>query len=431
MSDAPQQTATHEDPLAFSTHAERSRYELVCEGGESFDITSRMVLGSSSGADLRVEDRTVSRMHVELEPRPDGLWVRDLESSNGTFVDAVRVSVARVSPGQALRVGATIFRLNARAATSEESLWPSDRYGPLLGQSEVMRDLFRRIARVAATESTVLLHGETGTGKELVASAFHDASARSAGPFVVVDCASMPANLLEGELFGHVKGAFTDARDDRAGAIEAASGGTLFLDEIGELPLSMQPALLRALESRKIRRLGETRMRDVDIRVVAATHRDLRAMVNEGTFREDLYFRLAVIPLFLPPLRERPDDLPLLVRRFLPAGTVLPDGIMEELARRAWPGNVRELRNWVERIVALGPEALDLPDAGPPKRAGDMPRVDLNEPFKAQRERWLTHLEREYVVGLLDRHHGEVAAAAEAAGLDKSYIHRLVRKHRL
>ena len=432
MSEAPQETATHEDPLAFATRAERSRYILAREEtGERWNVDERMVLGSSAGVDLQVHDRTVSRLHAELAPRPDGLYVQDLDSSNGTFIEGVRVGVARLASGQRLRVGTTSFLLETEEPISRESLWPSDRYGPLIGRSEVMRDLFRRIARIAATESTVLLQGETGTGKELVASAIHDASGRGTGPFVVVDCASLPANLLEGELFGHVKGAFTGASSERPGAIEAASGGTLFLDEIGELPLSMQPSLLRVLESRKIRRLGETRMRDVDLRVVAATHRDLRAMVNEGTFREDLYFRLAVIPLFLPPLRDRQDDIPLLVQRFLPAGATLPAAVMEQLSRRAWQGNVRELRNWVERIVALGPAALDLPDATTPPSKGSLPKVDLDEPFKAQRERWLTHLEREYVAGLLDRHHGEVTAAADAAGLDKSYIHRLARKHRL
>ena len=229
-----------------------------------------------------------------------------------------------------------------------------------------MRQLFARLFRLAQSTATVLVEGETGTGKELVARAIHDASARAGEPFVVIDCGAMPESLLEAELFGHVKGAFTGATDSRPGAIEAAHGGTVFLDEIGELPVSMQPKLLRVLESRSVRRLGEPIHRSIDVRFVAATHRDLRTMVDSRTFREDLYYRLAVVPVTIPPLRDRPGDIASLVRHFLrdPADALFRPEMLLKLTSRPWFGNVRELRNFVERAAALGPdEALALTPA--------------------------------------------------------------------
>jgi transcriptional regulator with PAS, ATPase and Fis domain len=259
-------------------------------------------------------------------------------------------------------------------------------------------------------------------------------SPRHDGPFVVVDCGAIPENLIEAELFGHAKGAFTGAVEARAGAIESAHGGTLFLDEVGELPLAMQPKLLRFLESRTVRRLGEREARAIDVRVVSATHRDLRTMVNRGAFREDLYFRLAVLPVAIPPLRDRPDDLPLLVQHFLPKGSSpLAPELLRELAKRPWEGNVRELRNFVERALALGADAaLDLMGTERPlPREDALPRVSLEVPFKTLRERWLDHLEREYVKGLLERFDHNVSAVANAAGIDRTYVHRLMKKHGL
>jgi transcriptional regulator with PAS, ATPase and Fis domain len=299
-----------------------------------------------------------------------------------------------------------------------------------------MRELFARLARVAAMESTVLIQGETGTGKELVARAVHHNSRRREKPLVVVDCGALAENLLEAELFGHARGAFTGASHERAGAIESAAGGTVFLDEIGEMPLSMQPKLLRALESRQVRRVGESRYRDVDVRFIAATHRDLAKMVNDGTFREDLFFRLSVLPVTVPPLRERLDDIPLLVQRMMPEGAahaVSPE-LLRELSNRAWSGNVRELRNFVERALALGArEALAMGGVAPlAASAGEsLPAVSIDEPFKSLRERWVDHLEREYVRAMLARHDGNVSAVATASGLDRTYVHRLIRKHEL
>ncbi|MFO0630926.1 MAG: sigma-54-dependent Fis family transcriptional regulator [Polyangiales bacterium] len=290
-------------------------------GSHSALIRGRTMLGSAENCTHVVHDPLVSRLHVALDVADDGIWVRDLGSRNGTYVAGVRVREACVPDGGAVRIGNTDVRVHYDQNEAVLDLWPTEQFGPMWGRSVVMRELFARLARVAGNESTVLIQGETGTGKELVARAIHQFSRRRDGPLVVVDCGALAENLLEAELFGHARGAFTGAAHERPGAIEAAHGGTVFLDEIGEMPLAMQPKLLRALESRSVRRVGETRYRDVDVRFVAATHRDLAEMVNAGTFREDLFFRLPVLPVtLLLPLRQRTDDIPLLVSRMLPRG---------------------------------------------------------------------------------------------------------------
>ena len=298
--------------------------------------------------------------------------------------------------------------------------------------------MFARLERAAAHELTVLLLGETGTGKEAAAFAIHDHGPRKGGPFVVVDCASIPSELLESELFGHVKGAFTGAIADRAGAFQEADGGTIFLDEIGELSPSLQPKLLRALEEREVKRVGGRGYNPVNVRVVAATHRDLARAVAAGNFRADLFYRLAVLEVRIPALRDRPDDLPELVESLL-AEIGVGSGEREPLrdpqflaglARHRWPGNVRELRNYVERVVAFGQ------DADPPQAVGREPGpdldglIDVGVPLRAARERWAALLEPRYLERLLQAHGGNVSAAARAAGLDRSHFHRLVARRR-
>jgi transcriptional regulator with PAS, ATPase and Fis domain len=407
-------------------------------GSHSIQVEARVVVGSGGGVDLMIADPSVSRLHAELDVRDDGLWITDLGSRNGTFVEGVRVAAACIPDRGRARLGATDLTIEYAVAPSHVELWPDPFFGPLVGQSAAMRAVFARLARIAPTDSTVLVRGETGTGKELVAEAIHEASTRASAPFVVVDCAALPEDLLESELFGHVRGSFTGAVGTRTGAVEAADGGTVFLDEVGELPLAMQPKLLRVIESRAVRRLGETSYRKINVRFVSATHRDLRTMVNAGTFREDLYFRLAVLPVEIPPLRARPEDLPVLVQHFLPperAGAVSPE-LLRELGTRPWHGNVRELRNFVERALALGPQealasvsrakAVALTESAP-----ELPSPPLDQPLKDLRERWLNHLEREYIRGLLARHGGNIVAVANAAGVDRTHVYRLLRKHDL
>lgn len=423
-------------------------HEVLIDGGK--------VVGSAAGSAIVVQDPTVSRLHAELEPREDGLWVRDLGSRNGTFVDGLQVTGARVPDGSKIRFGAVEVVVDYNAAAKRPvELWRDTSFGALVGRSVPMRELFAVLSRLAPMDASVLIQGETGTGKELVARAVHDASPRASKPFVVVDCAALPENLLDAELFGHSKGAFTGAVAPREGSIEAADTGTVFLDEIGELPPSMQPKLLRVLESRMVRRIGETAYRNVDVRFISATHRDLPRMVTAGEFREDLYFRLSVLPLTVPPLRDRKEDIELLVNHFLhklgDPGNASAE-LIRELANRPWRGNVRELRNFVERARALGPQealrmlgggnatvvapavdsaapSVSVPRTGSPPDVAD-PTI-FEQEYKEFRESWIDAGEREYVRRLLLRHSRNVQSAAREAGIDRTYIYRLIRKHEL
>lgn len=430
------ETAAHDSPNAKVSVRRHPRIEWTDTKGAHSAIANRAYLiGSAARADLEIADPTVSRLHAEMEPRRDGIWIRDLGSKNGTYVDGVQVVMARVPERGTLRLGSTIITVNPADVETRVELWPDSHFGSMVGSSVVMRELFATIARVAATTSTVLVQGETGTGKELVAHALHDASPRKEAPFVVVDCAALPENLLESELFGHAKGAFTGAVTAREGAFESANGGTLFLDEIGELPLAMQPKLLRVLESKTVRRLGETNHRPVDVRIVSATHRDLRAMVVSGAFREDLYFRLAVLPLQVPPLRQHMDDVIPLLDHFLPnAMQDQKTELLREALDLPWLGNVRELRNFVERAVAFGAkQARAMTSVPPPPPVANEKNASTDASIAASFDKpfrdFHDDVEREYLKRLLSRHNGNVTAAAQAAGIDRTYIYRLVRKY--
>jgi transcriptional regulator with GAF, ATPase, and Fis domain len=418
---------------------------------QSARVTSPLLVGSAADVAVRIDDRRVSRLHAEIAAAPGGLLVRDLGSKNGIYAGDIRIERAVLPAGARFRIGETELEVSFEAAPAAgEPAAPAKRsFHGLVGQSDVMRALFALLERVSASDAPALVTGETGTGKELVARAIHDASPRSAAPFVVVDCAALPEALLEAELFGHAKGAFTGAATARAGAFEAAQGGTIFLDEIGELPPSMQPKLLRALESRTVRRLGETSHRNIDVRFVAATHRDLPSMVTRGSFREDLYFRIAVLPLRVPPLRERPEDVPVLLAHFEKRlGHKLPFGPSERarLAGYAWPGNVREVRNLADRALALGGamalaaiglgadaapvvQAASPVDAAEPaarEAAAELP--ELRGAYRSFRDDWARTGDLRYVHALIERPGGDVALAAAEAQIDKSYFYRLVKR---
>jgi transcriptional regulator with PAS, ATPase and Fis domain len=388
-------------------------------------------IGSEPSNDLVIEDPTVSRFHCEIRIDARGLRVRDLESKNGTIVDGVQVVEAFLHSGSVLTLGRTRIQLELAGERVALPLSKKTQLGSLVGASVAMRKSFALLERAAASDATVLLEGETGTGKEGAAEAIHQLSARRDGPFVVIDCAAIPPNLLESHLFGHERGAFTGASERHVGAFEEASSGTVFLDEIGEMPVDLQPKLLRVLERREIRRVGGGKPIPVDVRVVAATHRDLRTGVNQGAFRADLYYRLAVVRIGLPPLRSRLEDLPLLVERFLEtlgadaatAASLRTPETMAHLASCAWPGNVRELRNYLERCVVFQ-QPLPLADA-----AGDLPPVDVWD-YAEAKQRALAAFERRFVERLLARHQGKVAAAAAEAGVSDVYLYRLLKRHR-
>jgi DNA-binding NtrC family response regulator len=391
-------------------------------------------IGTGEQCTLRLKDPTVSRLHCALEVGRNSVRVVDSGSKNGTFIEGVRARDADVTSGSTLRIGGTTVRLDfgddsVRVPLSEKTV-----LGGIIGSSVEMRRLYAILERVAPTDATVLIQGETGTGKEVVAQAIHALSRRAKGPFVAVDCGSITESLIESELFGHVRGAFSGAMATRAGLFEEADGGTIFLDEIGELPPALQPKLLRVLESREVRRIGANTSKKIDVRVLAATNRDLAHGVNEGSFREDLYFRLAVVVAQLPPLRARRDDIPALVQHFYERitgpGSVAPKELVSSLIVRAWPGNVRELRNVVERSVSLGwgGERPAAPESRPVLPAGLAALVPVDLGLKEARQAWIEQFENVYVRALLEKTDGNVSRAAEAAGVNRRFLQRLMAR---
>ena len=398
-------------------------------GASATSDSTELAIGSADGNQLVLRDPTISRHHCAIRVTARGFQLRDLGSTNGTWLAGHLVESAYLRPGSTFRVGTTTIRFDHLDDEIRETLSDDDRFGDVLGQSPAMRRIFALLPRIAAADSTVLLDGETGTGKGLLADAIHRQSARAGGPFVVVDCASIPPSLIESELFGHERGAFTGAIAARAGAFESAEGGTIFLDEIGELPLDLQAKLLRALEDRVVKRIGATRTVRLDVRVIAATNRDLREEVNRGGFRADLFYRLDVVRLRVPPLRERREDIPLLVTHFYRSftgddGAVAPEALVAPLREHAWPGNVRELRSAVERAVLLADPALWLEPA-----AAGAPPDDDRLSFRESKERAIASWERDYVIALLARHGGNLSRAARAARMDRAHLRELLRRY--
>ena len=397
---------------------------------------TRIRVGTGADCDLRLDDSSVSRHHFELSATDAGYLLRDLGSTNGTQADGIRLVRALLTGATTLKLGETSIRLQPTDEVVEIPLSRRGQVGGLLGRSVAMRQVFALLEAVAPSHSTVLLQGESGTGKEVAAEAIHTLSDRREGPLVVLDCGAIPAGVIESELFGHERGAFTGADRARAGALEQAHKGTLFLDEVAELPLELQPRLLRFLESQQVKRLGAARHRRVDARVVAATNRLLVNEVAEGRFREDLYYRLAVVCIELPPLRDRPEDVLLLAHHFAgrftaDPGELITDELAGLLMAYHWPGNARELRNVVERM-AVAPE-LGLSSMREVHGASAMPSIGNLEdlPFHEARRRWQDGFERQYLMQALQRTGGVVSRAAAATGLPRQTLHRLLKQHGL
>ena len=418
------------------TVTQRPRFRLRIERGrgprhEILSSEERVVIGSSPQADLVVEDPDVSGIHCEIAWEDDGFVLRDLKSAHGTWLSGVRVREV-VLPGEAhFDIGAASLSFGSVSGSEEVVLHPENHFGGLTGESAVMRAVFARLARVAARETTVLLEGESGTGKELAARAIHEASSRKNGPFVVVDCGSIPRTLIEAELFGHERGAYTGANQSRPGAFVRANKGSIFLDEIGELDIELQPRLLGVLERREVKPIGGAEPVPVDVRIIAATHQDLRRRANEGAFREDLYYRLAVARLRLPSLRERMTDIPLLVQQLLAqhaqkdgANYRLDDDVLKRLVLRPWPGNIRELRNVVEQFIAFGIEEVKVSEPPPELET-------IEAPFKIAKARIVARFEHQYLLSVLARHNGNITASANAAELDRVHFLRLLDRHGL
>jgi DNA-binding NtrC family response regulator len=414
------------------------RATLHAPDGRTFAIdVEPLVVGRNEGVDVPLDDREVSGVHCELRAVSDGIQVRDLGSTNGTFCGPVRIREAIIADRADLLVGGTRLAIEPTGKKRVE-LGYADRFGSIVGTTPAMRRLFSTLERIAATELSVLVLGETGTGKEGVARSIHDASPRSRGPFTVVDCGSIPPTLAESILFGHEKGAFTGASERRDGALSEAHRGTLFLDELGELPIDLQPKLLRALAERQVKRVGGASFEPIDVRLVAATRRDLSSEMNAGRFRSDLYFRIAQVRLELPALRERLVDLPLLVedicRRLdrLPAAATVRDWIARRMAAHDWPGNVRELVN----VVSVAATLADSPDAIDDVlllRQDAEPELSTQTAtaFSEAKRQAIAGFERSYFNDLHKRSKGNVSEMARRSGMERHHVRAYLRKYGL
>ncbi len=408
--------------------------ELVI-AGDQFRV------GKAPENDLHLDDETVSRVHFEITRDAKGYLVRDMKSTNGTFLDGAEVKEAYLRAGSVIRAGASELKFTPFEERIEILPSEKEQLGEMVGKSPAMREIFGLVEKIAPTDATVLIEGETGTGKDMIARTLHQLSPRSGAPFIVVDCGAVAGTLIESELFGHEKGSFTGAVAARQGAFELASGGTVFLDELGELSLDLQPKLLRVLEQRELRRVGGTKTMKVDLRVIAATRKDLRSEVEKGKFREDLYFRLNVVPITAPALRERREDIPLLIDSILTklapsdSAAQLSDQTRAALMAHDWPGNVRELRNVIERALALGadPGMLVAPlgevGRGSAATLRDGIEFEPGVSFRDTKEKWTELFERRYLTWLIKRADGNISKAARDADMDRKYLHKLLRKY--
>ena len=443
------QTLVIEDGADKDNLRVRKTKLLVISGplqGREFILNREtFMIGAGEHNDLVIKDSTVSKRHCEITVDQSGYQIRDLDSTNGTRVQGVRVSSAHLAPGSEIQLGKTRIVFCPIQDANDIPLSPNESFGKMLGRSVPMRRIFYLAETYAPSDATVMITGETGTGKEVLAEEIHNHSPRRDKPFIVIDCAAISKELIESELFGHVKGAFTGANNDRQGAFELADGGTVFLDEIGDLSPDLQPKLLRVLEKREIRRVGSNMIRKINVRIISATNRNLASEVNAGHFREDLFYRLSVVHLELPPLRRRREDVPLLVMRFLAdmkgedAFADLADfnHTMDILKRHEWPGNVRELRNLIELALYSEKRPVDLSaflsltslHAGHSRQQEEAPSFETGKPFKDAKNELIEKFEQAYLNDLLARNRQNISRSAREAGIERAYLQRLIRKY--
>lgn len=426
-----------------------SFFLLVADGpdkGRRFVIDastpSRVLAGKSASCLICLTDPSVSRRHAGFDIADRRLRLTDMGSSNGTFVNGIAVVEAFLDGGEFVRLGQTTFHVQLQESDKQLNLSERTSFGRVVGASEEMRRLYPLCERLAGSDVSVLIEGETGCGKEVLAESLHEMGPRASGPFIVFDCMAAPPNLLESALFGHEKGAYTGATSSRAGVFEQAHRGTLLIDEIGDLDISLQPKLLRALQRMEVQRVGGSKAVKVDVRVLSATRRNLDEEVQAGRFRDDLYFRLNVARIELPPLRQRRGDVTLLTRHFWEMlggkGCPIPADLLERLEAYSWPGNVRELYNAIARHLALGELAgFNVGDSGrmseppPPsgEGSGDPDFIDeivrRNLPLPEARQQVMEEFERRYIDAALESQGGNVTKAAAASGVGRRYFHLL------
>lgn len=426
---------------------------VVADGkdrGKKINLTQNVTkVGKRDTNDLVLSDKTVSRLHFEIEYASDSYLLRDLGSTNSTFLNGSRVKEAYLAPGDLIKAGNTSLEFVAYDEKVKIEPSAKDSFGLLVGKSQRMRQIFAILEKISPSLATVIIEGETGTGKDLVARAIHENSQRKGKEFVVFDCSAVAPNLIESELFGHERGSFTGAVKSRRGAFEAAHGGTIFLDEIGELTLDLQPKLLRALEGREIKRVGSNTPIKTDVRVICATNRTLKKEIGEGRFREDLYYRLSVVKIMLPPLRERPEDIEPLVARLLesaaynkrPDGSLkvirVDDDAIKSLMRYSWPGNVRELANIIERAVSfvegdtITRSHLDFifAEIEHGEEMTERMRIDASLPFKDAKQQVVEEFEKKYLEDLLQQHNYNLSKASREAKIDRKHLRNLCKKY--
>ena len=469
MGNDPAITTIFDGGRATVRHLRKSKLVIVSgpDAGREYELTKPRVTGGRSIInEIPLTDKAVSGSHFEISGDDDGYMLKDLNSTNGTFVGELRLKEVFLKPNTTFRVGHTELRFSPTEDMVEIALSQNDRFGLVLGSSVKMREIFATLEKVAPSDLTAMLTGDTGTGKELVARSIHDMSPRKKKPFVVLDCGAIPKDLIESTLFGHEKGAFTGAVGQHKGCFEQANGGTIFLDEIGELDLGLQPKLLRVLENRELKRVGGDKVIKIDVRVLAATNRDLRQMVNAGTFREDLFYRLSVIQIENPPLCERKEDIPQLVHHFLAdvakrrnMNMSIAVDAMSALMSLKWPGNVRELRNVVERAASLCDEPVitraDLAlgrdssmfqqpsssrersasvssvGAGASVQGFSPALLEPGVPFKDAKQQVTDEFEQVYLRELLERNRGNITRSAHEAGLTRYHLRELLKRHQL
>ncbi len=423
--------------------------------GNVFSLSKDVIrVGAHPRCDIQIVDGTVSRFHCEIHRDQDGYRLIDEGSTNGTYVGDLRIRDIYLSAGREFQIGNTT--LSFSPITEQISLTdsPLEQLGPLIGGSRQMRKLYTLIQKVAPSDLSVVIEGETGTGKELVAQAIHQLSRRSEKDLIVFDCSAVPEHLIESELFGHEKGAFSGAVRAHAGLFEQADGGTLFLDELGELPTNLQPKLLRALESGIIRRVGGESVKKVDVRAISATNRDLGEMVKLGSFRQDLYYRLAKVKVTLPPLKERRGDPSKIAKYFLDVLNKKNEGYkhikgitpnaLHRLEGWEWPGNVRELRNMIERAYTFADREMihsaDLMDQLDPEHLDDDSylggvhtplEIPDNFSLKEAKERIIESFEKDYLQQLLVKNEFNISAVSRDAGIDRRHVYRLIKKYEI
>jgi transcriptional regulator with PAS, ATPase and Fis domain len=429
------------DDLAPQLRVRAADVEIVA--GPDAGTSARLdrptfVIGSGESADLRLTDDTVSREHLRLTLACNGVRITDAGSRNGTWLGSVRLHDFTLTGDATLAIGTTQLTIRMDKGETDLPLSPKTSFGSAIGVSDAMRHLFALLERAAQSEVTVLLEGESGAGKEVLARALHETSPRVTGPFVAVDCGALPPGVIESELFGHEKGAFTGATTAREGVFEEANGGTLFLDEIGELPLDLQAKLLRVLETREVRPVGARGTRPIDVRVVAATNKNLADASQKKEFRRDLFYRLAVARVVVPPLRARSADILPLARRFLQIAlrdetADVPPDLAAMLVAYSWPGNVRELRNVIDRWALLGVrDARGLFDSHSAleavREAGASTAALADLPYHEARRVALERFEQSYLPAVLERAGGVVKRAAEHAEVARPSFHRMLER---